>query len=1018
MRWTIFVALMGCTAAGSKDLDGDGEPASVDCNDLDIAVGEPSSWFIDADGDGAGDANSVQVACDAPEGHVPAAGDCDDADPSVYPDAIEACNAVDDNCDGIADNGVQKVLMFEDVDGDGYGIPAGAREACPGEEGWTDVAGDCDDTNGDVHPLAPETCDGIDEDCNGVRDDGAIDAGIWYADADGDSYGNTDVWALSCGAVEGYVENGTDCDDGVATIHPAAEEVCNLVDDDCDESIDDNASDVYTWYEDADGDSYGDSSATVEDCAAPDGYVAVGEDCDDGTSAISPETVWYADADGDGFGSSVAKLVACDPPNGYVRVASDCDDSSVARHPGAAEVCNGADDDCDGVMDGSNATDAVTWYRDADGDSYGDPGIFGRSCAAPEGFVSIGDDCDDAAVSVNPGQIEVCDEQDNDCDGDQDDDDVDVSGIPIWYVDADSDGYGGLASKIQCEEPVGYVSEPGDCDDGDGFVSPGRDEHCNGFDDDCDALVDGNDPSNLGDDTWYADADDDGYGTPEAVLVTCIPPSGWNLSAGDCDDADADVNPDATEVCNDGVDNDCDGSAGPCSPAGSSVITDAFDARWNGTASTDKAGDRISDYADVSGDSISEWLISALEADRTGASGAGAVYVVPGTDLGTFSLSTSRAIWQGPTASAGFGAALDGIGDWNSDGFADIVVGSTKVDDGGTDSGAVYVLSGTTTGTTVVSAGTAIAIFRGEDASDNAGTGASSAGDVDGDGFEDLWIGAPGDDLSVSSVDRGAAYLMFGPVAGTLDLGLADVKLVGGEAGDGAGTVVRGGVDADGDGIPDALIGAPKEGSSDRGSVYLVTDIAGAAGASSLDTGAVRMSGVESSGYAGTSVDFAGDVNDDGYEDFVIGAPSAIYYQRGQAYVALGPVESTLYLEDADAIFEGEANYDYVGSSVSAAGDINGDQVDDVLIGSDGYNSYRGRAVVVLGQIPLGRQMLTAAADVAWTGASTYDYLGSTVGGVGDVNGDGRSDIAIQAPSMTTPSTDAGSIFLILGQGL
>ncbi len=253
----------------------------------------------------------------------------------------------------------------------------------------------------------------------------------------------------------------------------------------------------------------------------------------------------FIDNDQDGFGAD-----------------EDCDDDDPAINPGAAEACNGIDDDCDGEVDNDVSQD---WFTDRDGDGYGDPSTAVWTCEPTEGWVSLGDDCDDDDPALNPSADEVCDGIDNDCDGDVDDEDdgLDTSSASTWYRDADADGYGHADdTTLACVPPDGYVEDNTDCDDADDAINPSADEICNGVDDDCDGLRDGQDDSvdNSTGSTWYLDADGDSYGDPRTTTTACDPPGGWVGPdwASDCDDDDDSINPDATEIC-DGVDNDCDG---------------------------------------------------------------------------------------------------------------------------------------------------------------------------------------------------------------------------------------------------------------------------------------------------------------------------------------------------------------------------------------------------------------------------------------------------------------------------
>jgi hypothetical protein len=237
---------------------------------------------------------------------------------------------------------------------------------------------------------------------------------------------------------------------------------------------------------------------------------------------------------------------------------TDCDDEDPARNAQAVEICNGIDDDCKGGIDDVQPPEGETFYWDLDNDGVGGEPV--QACALPGGAVRTGGDCDDDNALVHPGVAEVCNGIDDDCDGLVDFDD-DLS-TPTWYGDADGDGYG-LDTVIKvapgCEPPKGYAAAPGDCDDNDAAVNPDGQEVCNGYDDDCDQLVDSADSSVDGE-LYYEDEDNDGFGNATGTpVVACSAPFGHELGAFDCDDADATVNPSAIEVCNGHDDNCVDG---------------------------------------------------------------------------------------------------------------------------------------------------------------------------------------------------------------------------------------------------------------------------------------------------------------------------------------------------------------------------------------------------------------------------------------------------------------------------
>ena len=177
-----------------------------------------------------------------------------------------------------------------------------------------------------------------------------------------------------------------------------------------------------------------------------------------------------------------------------------------------------------------------------------------------DGYTAVEGDCDEGDPRVNPAAIELCDGLDNDCDGDTDE--PDAQDATTFYADADGDGFGDASERdTACTQPVGYLLDATDCDDVDPEVNPAATELCNGVDDDCDGTVD--EPDAVGVSTWYLDDDGDGWGDAEHSRVSCDQPFGYLSFAGDCDDLDASINPDAVDDSHDGVDRDCDGADEP-----------------------------------------------------------------------------------------------------------------------------------------------------------------------------------------------------------------------------------------------------------------------------------------------------------------------------------------------------------------------------------------------------------------------------------------------------------------------
>jgi hypothetical protein len=414
-------------------------------NNCDGQVDEGASgtktWYLDEDGDGFGRTTNTIQSCVQPTGYVENNTDCNDRDNTFYPGAPELCDGLDNNCDGQIDEGASGTkTWYLDEDGDGFGRTTNTRISCVQPTGFVENNTDCNDRDKTIFPGAPELCDGKDNNCNGLVDDGLPDTKVWYQDVDADGFGARTRRKTSCPQPEGYVADSTDCRDNDNTVYPGAPELCDGKDNDCNGKIDNGAPGTRTWYFDGDGDGRG------------------------GTST----------------------LVACAQPVGFVDNTDDCNDRDKTIYPGAPELCDGKDNNCNGLVD-DGLPDTKVWYQDVDADGFGARTRRKTSCSQPEGYVADSTDCRDNDNTVYPGAPELCDGKDNDCNGLRDDG---APGTRTWYFDGDGDGRGGTSTLVACAQPVGFVDNNTDCKDNDNTIYPGAPELCDGKDNNCNGLVD------------------------------------------------------------------------------------------------------------------------------------------------------------------------------------------------------------------------------------------------------------------------------------------------------------------------------------------------------------------------------------------------------------------------------------------------------------------------------------------------------------------------------------------------
>ncbi|MGA1824409.1 MAG: MopE-related protein [bacterium] len=447
-----------CIDEDNDGFDIEGGPCGpIDCNDNDPSINPGAPEICNGIDD---DCNSevdeifdVGVSCSVGVGEClrESIKVCDSSGTSTVCDAVpgepspEVCDGLDNDCNGEIDNGVLNTF-YEDLDQDTYGNPEVDIQACFAPTGYVEDNQDCDDTDPDKYPSNIEVCDGKDNDCDSEIDEGVKNT--YYEDSDSDGYGNQGSSIQACTAPDGYVEDSTDCDDTRSDVNLGQSEVCDSVDNDCDGEIDEGVKNTY-----------------------------------------------YEDADGDNFGNTDSIILACSAPTGYVEDNSDCEDSDASIYPGAIEECGDSiDQDCDGQ-------DLVCPCTDSDNDNF-----------FAEGGVCGPIDCNDNDPTINPGGKEICEDNiDQDCDGkdlpciledvdgdlwsvaqgDCDDTNSDIfpgaTDFPGNGIDEDCDGQDAISPRLSDMDSDGYTAEDGDCHDQNPNTFPGATEiPCNGIDEDCD----------------------------------------------------------------------------------------------------------------------------------------------------------------------------------------------------------------------------------------------------------------------------------------------------------------------------------------------------------------------------------------------------------------------------------------------------------------------------------------------------------------------------------------------------
>ncbi len=696
-------------------------------------------------------------------------GDCDDQDKAVFPGAEERCNDADDDCDGEIDDVAlgPDTTWYADADEDGAGDPDAPIASCEAPEGAVDNALDCDDTNAGVSPSAAERCDEVDEDCDGQVDEDALDAPLWYTDADGDGYGVEEGALSACSAPDGRVASAGDCDDQDAAAHPYAEEACSDEDTNCD---------GVPGAQDGDEDGV---RGCDGDCDDQDALVYPGaeevcdeidDDCDslvdDEDPSLNTEglTRYYPDADGDGFGDAAdAGTPACEAPEGAVADASDCDDGSAEISPADYEVCStAADDDCDGATDdcslaldtlelsfhgedeGERAGLALAGGQDLDGDGGADLAVGAPDKDGGRGgvYVVIGPMTASSALGDAPAWKGT--------------DSADEAGASLAALaDQDGDGLGELL--------VG---------------APGGDQAY---------LLAG--PATAGGGLSGAEVILDGVAGSRF---------GGTLAVGDLDgDEVEDLVLGAPDELVDGLLSDLEGVGSVYTflgPRGVDADIDDADARFH--RSTDEAESytgRALATCDPDGDGQDDVVISVIDYNTLRTSATPLVHLVEMVD-GELSESEATLTLTGSSGETS-GGALASQGDVNGDGKDDLLVADV-------DAARAWLFLGPSSSESLSGAD---ARLEGEG---DFGLSVALIPDLEGDGDDELLVGGA----------NAAALWYGGALTGTLDE--PDLTLGGDGSADESGAALSAG-DADDDGLPDLYIGAPGA-RSDLGLVYLV----------------------------------------------------------------------------------------------------------------------------------------------------------------------------------------------------